>query len=110
MLSIWHSVDDTLSVQLVLSGMVSNWFEPSVVALKIFYFFDINGFYTAIFEFPIVIVGLKDSGLTAHIFYGTSGFYKFKNGNDLVLVKSDLTHGDLLRGYNHYVRRSLCNG
>ncbi len=38
MLSIWHSVDDTLSVQLVLSGMVSNWFEPSVVALKIFYF------------------------------------------------------------------------
>ena len=36
-----------------------------------------------------------------------SGFERLQNGNDLVFGESDLTHGDLLKGHNQYVGRSL---
>ncbi|WP_264239290.1 hypothetical protein, partial [Pantoea ananatis] len=42
-----------------------------------------------------------------HIFNGSTSFYRFQNGDDLVLSKSDLTHSDLLRGHNQYVGRFL---
>ena len=52
---------------------------------------------------------MLDYALTAAVFPfdGTSGFDELQNGNDLVFSESDLTHSDLLRGYNQYVGRSL---
>ncbi|QDX29672.1 hypothetical protein Dpoa569_0001475 [Dickeya poaceiphila] len=37
----------------------------------------------------------------------TSGFNGLQNGYDLVFSESGFTHGDLLKGHNQYVGRSL---
>lgn len=82
-------------------------FQMSTLILKVFDFFNIGRFHPAILCLPVVIAGLRNSGLTAHILDGTSGFDELQNGDDLVFSESDLTHSVLLRGYNKYIGRSL---
>ncbi|OKB66485.1 hypothetical protein BHU62_11435 [Serratia marcescens] len=55
--------------------------------------------------FPMMSFSTRLSEIVAaaHIFGGTSGFNKLQNGDDRVLF----TYGDLLRGHNQYVGRSL---
>lgn len=70
--------------------------QTSILALKIFDLFNIGDFHTTIFCFPVIIAGLKDGSLTAHIFDGSASFDRFQNGDNLVLSESDLAHRDLL--------------
>ncbi|WP_264239267.1 hypothetical protein, partial [Pantoea ananatis] len=41
------------------------------------------------------------------ILNGSTSLDGLQNGDDLVLSESDFSRGDLLRGYNQYVGRSL---
>ena len=82
-------------------------FQTPIFILKVFDFFHIRRFYPAILYLPVVIAGPRNSGFSAHIHDGTSGFDGLQNGDDLVFSESALTQSDLLREYNQYVARSL---
>lgn len=62
---------------------------------------------SGIFCFPVVVRGLRDTGFTADILDGTSGFDGLQHSDDLVFGESGFRHGDLLRQHNQYVGRSL---
>jgi hypothetical protein len=66
-----------------------------------------DGLRTGKRSFPVVIAGFLNACFTADILDGTSGFDGLENGNDLMFSESGFTHGDLLRGHNQYVGRSL---
>lgn len=61
----------------------------------------------AILYFPVVIAVFRNSGLTAHILDGTSGYDGLQYSDDLVFSESDLMHSDLIRGHYQHVGRSL---
>lgn len=66
-----------------------------------------SGFHPAIFSLPVVIAGFRNPGLARLILNGSTSLDGLQNGDDLVLSESDFSRGDLLRGYNQYVGRSL---
>lgn len=68
---------------------------------------SLDCFHTAILRFPVVIAGLRNTGFTADILDGASGFDRLQNDNDLVFGESGFTHGALLRGHSQYAGRSL---
>lgn len=82
-------------------------FQLAVFTLKVFHLFDIVGFHTAEFRFPVVVRGLRDPGLAADILNGASGLDGLQNGNDLMFGESAFVHDDLLREHNQYVGRCL---
>ena len=48
--------------------------QTTILVLKIFDLFNINGLHPAIFCLPVVITGFGNSGFAAHIFDGPANF------------------------------------
>jgi hypothetical protein len=72
-------------------------FGATIFILRIFDFLNISYFHPAIFCFPILIAGFRDTGFAADILNGTFSFDGLQNGNDLVVSESGFTQGELLR-------------
>ncbi|MGY3310595.1 hypothetical protein ACVW06_003620 [Pantoea ananatis] len=99
--------DDVFQRAVLKAEVGKHLFKTTILALRIFHFFNISGFHPAIFSLPVVIAGFRNPGLARLILNGSTSLDGLQNGDDLVLSESDFSRGDLLRGYNQYVGRSL---
>jgi hypothetical protein len=62
------------------------------------------------FRPPVVIAVFRNSGFATDNFDGSTSFYRFQNGDVLILGEPDFTHGDLLRRLNQYDWTLLVHG
>ena len=56
-----------------------------ILALKVFYFFDISCFHPALFRLPVV----RDTGFTADILNSSPSFDGLQNSDDLVFQREE---------------------
>ena len=92
----------------VLKSQVSkHLFETPVLVLKILDLFNIRSLHAAVSGLPVVVSGLRDTGLPADIFNGSSGFNRLNHSDDLMFSKTGFTNSDLLRWQIDYAGGSL---
>lgn len=84
-----------------------NLFETVIFVIKILHLLNIRSLLTAVLCFPFLIAGFRYASFTANNFDGPACFDRLHAGDYQVPSESGFSHGDLLRGHNQYVERSL---